>query len=55
MLYRDKENCFESLIQECVRVFLDKKEAKLKRLQYDFSRFQSPDDKVKMSVIIIVV
>jgi len=49
IFYSEKENCFDSLIAECVRVFLEKKDARLKRLQNEFTQSQSPDEKVRQN------
>jgi len=47
---REKDSCFDSLIQECVRVFLDRREGTLRHLHADFSRLQTPDEKVTSSL-----
>ncbi|XP_067940772.1 GTPase-activating protein and VPS9 domain-containing protein 1-like [Watersipora subatra] len=44
-LNRDKESCFSSLIQECVKVFLEKRDSRLRLLQKNFAKLQSPDEK----------
>lgn len=46
LLNREKDSCFASLIQESVRIFLDKQDSRLEGLKLSFIRLQSHDEKV---------